>query len=51
MLAKALVKGDPIPLDVFFHRIGTPTVRNPEGLQITEDPKGQRIVNLIIIED
>jgi hypothetical protein len=51
MLRKAAAKGDPIPSDVFFHTIGTPAIRNPEGLQITEDPKGQRIVNLIMIED
>jgi hypothetical protein len=36
---------------VFFHTIDTPAVRNPEGLQITKDPEGQRIVNLIMTED
>jgi hypothetical protein len=51
MLARAAAKGDPIPLVVFFHTIGTPAVRNLEGLQITKDPKGQRIVNLIMTED
>jgi hypothetical protein len=51
MLAKATTKGDPMPSDVFFHTIGTPVVRNPEGLKITEDLKGQRIINLIMTED
>jgi hypothetical protein len=32
MLAKAAAKGEPLPSDVFFHTIGTPAVRNPEGL-------------------
>jgi hypothetical protein len=31
MLAKATTKGDPMPSDVFFHTIGTPVVKNPEG--------------------
>jgi hypothetical protein len=31
--------------------IGTPAVRNPEGLQITQDLNGRRIVNLIMIKD
>jgi hypothetical protein len=51
MLAKAAVKGDPLPSDVFFHIIGTPAVRNPKGLQIIEDYEGHRIVNLIMTED
>jgi hypothetical protein len=51
MLAKATVKGDPLPSDVFFHTIGTLTVRNPEDLQITQDPEGRRILNLIMTED
>jgi hypothetical protein len=36
---------------VFYHVIGTPTVRSPEGLQITNDSEGHRIVNLIMTED
>jgi hypothetical protein len=51
MLAKAVSRSDPITLDVFFHTIGTPVVRNPEGLQITDDPEDQRIVNLIMTKD
>jgi hypothetical protein len=51
MLAKAVAKGDPMPSDVFFHTIGTLVVRNPEGVKITEDPKGQRIVNLSMTKD
>jgi hypothetical protein len=51
MLAKVTAKGDSMPSDVFFHMIGTPMVRNPKGLKITEDPKGQRTVNLIMTED
>jgi hypothetical protein len=31
-LAKVAAKGDPLPSDVFFHTIGTPVVRNLEGL-------------------
>jgi hypothetical protein len=34
-----------------FHTIGTPAVRNPEALQITQDLDGFRIVNLIMIEN
>jgi ribonuclease HI len=49
--AKAVVKGKALPSDVFYHVIGTPTVRNPEGLQITQDADGHRIVNLIMVED
>jgi ribonuclease HI len=49
-LAKAAAKGEALPSDVFYHIIGTPTVRNPEGLQIT-DVEGHRIVNLIMAED
>jgi ribonuclease HI len=51
MLAKAVAKGESLPSDVFYHAIGTPAVRNPEGLQITQDAKGHRIVNLIMTED
>jgi hypothetical protein len=51
MLAKATVRGDPIALDVFFHMLGTPMVRNPKGLKIIDHPEGQRIVNLIMTED
>jgi hypothetical protein len=36
---------------VFYHIIGTPAVRSPEGLQITNDTEGHRIVDLIMIED
>ena len=36
---------------MFFHIIGTPAVRSPEGLQITNDSEGHRIVNLIKTED
>jgi hypothetical protein len=50
-LAKAAAKGEALPSDVFYHVIGTPTVRNPEGLQITNDAEGYRIVNLIMTED
>ena len=31
-LAKAAVKGEALPFDVFYHVISTPVVRNPEGL-------------------
>jgi hypothetical protein len=50
-LAKAAAKGEPLSSDVFYHIVGTPAVRNPEGLQITQDADGHRIVNLIIAED
>jgi hypothetical protein len=50
-LAKAAAKGEALPFDVFYHVIGTPAVRNPEGLQITNDAEGHRIVNLIMAED
>jgi hypothetical protein len=36
---------------VFYHVIGTPVVHSPEGLQITQDAEGHRIVNLIMAED
>jgi hypothetical protein len=36
---------------VFYHIISTPAVRNLEGLQVTDDAKGHRIVNLIMTED
>jgi hypothetical protein len=51
MLAKAAVKGEPLPSDVFFHIVGTPAVRTPKDLQITQDADGHRIVNLIMAED
>ena len=50
ILAKAATKGDPLPSDVFFHIIGTTTVRNTEDLQIIEDPEGHKNVNLIMTE-
>jgi ribonuclease HI len=50
-LAKAAAKGETLPSDVFYHVIGTPAVRNPEGLQVTNDVEGHRIVNLIMNED
>jgi hypothetical protein len=50
-LAKAAARGDALPFDVFYHVIGTLAVRNPEGLQITNDAEGHRIVNLIMAED
>jgi hypothetical protein len=51
VLAKAAAKGEVLPSDVFYHVIGTPAVRNTEGLQITQDAEGHRIVNLIMAED
>jgi ribonuclease HI len=50
-LAKATAKGEALPSDVFYHVIGTPVVRNPEGLQITQDIDGHRIINLIMAKD
>jgi hypothetical protein len=50
-LAKAAARGEALPSDVFYHVIGTPVVRSPEGLQITNDSEGHRIVNLIMTED
>jgi hypothetical protein len=50
-LAKAAVKGEPLTYDVFYHIVGTPAVRNPEGLQITQDADGHLIVNMIMAED
>jgi ribonuclease HI len=50
-LAKAAAKGEALSSDVFYHVIGTPAVRNPKGLQITQDTEGHRIVNLIMVED
>jgi ribonuclease HI len=50
-LAKAAPRGEALPSDVFYHVIGTPAVRRPEGLQITNDSEGHRIVNLIMTED
>jgi hypothetical protein len=50
-LAKAAAKGEALPSDVFYHVIGTPAIRNLEGMQITQDVEGHRIVNLIMAED
>jgi ribonuclease HI len=50
-LAKAAAKGEALPSDMFYHVIGTPAVRNSEGLQITQDVDGHRIINLIMAED
>jgi hypothetical protein len=50
-LAKAAAKGETLPSDVFYHVIGTPAVRNPEGLQVTNDAEGHHIVNLVMTED
>jgi hypothetical protein len=50
-LAKAAARGEALPSDVFYHVIGTPTVRSPEGLQITNDTEGHHIVNLIMTKD
>jgi hypothetical protein len=50
-LAKAAAKGEALPSNMFYHVIGTPAVGNPEGLQITQDTEGHRIVNLIMAED
>jgi hypothetical protein len=36
-LAKAATKGEALPSNVFHHVIGTPAIRNPEGLQIMQD--------------
>jgi hypothetical protein len=50
-LAKAAARGEALPSDVFYHVIGTTAIRSPEGLQITNDTEGHRIINLIMIED
>jgi ribonuclease HI len=50
-LAKAVARCETLPSDVFYHVIGTPAVRNLEGLQLTNDAKGHRIINLIMTED
>jgi ribonuclease HI len=50
-LAKAAARGEALPSDVFYHVIGTPAIRSPEGLQITNNTEGHRIVNLIMTED
>jgi hypothetical protein len=50
-LAKVAARGETLPSDVFYHVIGTPSVRNPQGLQVTNDAKGHRIVNLIMTKD
>jgi hypothetical protein len=51
VLAKVAARCEALPSDVFYHIIGTPAVRNPEGLQITTDVEGHRIINLIMTED
>jgi hypothetical protein len=51
VLAKATTRGETLPFDVFYHVIGTPAVRNPKGLQVTNDTEGHRIINLIMIKD
>jgi hypothetical protein len=51
MLAKAAEKGEPLLSDLFFDTIDTLAVRNPEGLHITQDLDGRRIVNLIMTKD
>jgi ribonuclease HI len=51
VLAMAAAKGETLPSNVFYHVIGTPAVRNPEGLQVTNDVEGHHIVNLIMAED
>jgi hypothetical protein len=50
-LAKGAARGEALPSNVFYHVIGTPAVHNPEGLQITNDIEGHRIVNVIMTED
>jgi ribonuclease HI len=51
VLAKAAARGETLPSDVFYHVVGTPAVRNPEGLQVTNDAEGHRIINLIMTKD
>jgi hypothetical protein len=50
-LAKAAARGEALPSDMFYLVIGTPAVRSPEGLQVTNDTEGHRIINLIMTED
>jgi ribonuclease HI len=50
-LGKAEARGETLPSDMFYHVIGTPAIRNPEGLQVTNDAEGHHIVNLIMTED
>jgi ribonuclease HI len=50
-LAKVAARGEALPSDVFYHVISTSAIRSPEGLQITNDTEGHRIVNLIMTED
>jgi hypothetical protein len=50
-LAKAAARGETLPSDVFYHIVGTPAVRNPEGLQVTNDVEGHHIINLIMTKD
>jgi hypothetical protein len=49
-LAKAVDKGKALPSDVLYYVIGTPAVCNLEGMQITQEADGHRIVNLIMAE-
>jgi ribonuclease HI len=39
-LAKVAAKGEALPSNMFYHVIGTPSVHNPGGLQITHDVEG-----------
>jgi ribonuclease HI len=50
VLAKVAARGETFPSDVFYHVIGTPTVRNLEGLLVTNDAEGHHIINLIRTE-
>ena len=50
-MAKAAAKREALPSDVFYHVIDTLAIRNLEGLQITQDVDGHRIINLIMVED
>jgi ribonuclease HI len=49
-LAKAAARGQALPSNVFYHGFGTPAIRNPEGVQVTNNTEGHRIVNLIMTE-
>jgi hypothetical protein len=51
VLAKAAARGEALASDVFYHVISTPVVHNLEGLQITTNAEGHRIVNLNMTED
>jgi ribonuclease HI len=43
VLAKAATRGETLPSDVFYHVIGTPAIRNLEGLQVTNDAEGHAL--------